>query len=179
MVPGNKAIKIKANSNRRSANVVVANLFRRYRSYSISNIEDFVEGICFFTTSWERIVNYPKLHSANCTAKHQATQGWFKPTVRILKNLRSHLVEDGLLDGGVGMSYFLEGLLYNVPKEKFGGSYSSTMAEAINWIFQADRSKFVTANEQYPLLGTSSAVQWSAASCDRFLDAVKQRWNSW
>ena len=65
--------------------------------------------MCFFTSSVDRIVNYPKQHSANCTAKHQATSMWFKPMVRILKNMRGKLVDAGAIDDGSAPSYFLEG----------------------------------------------------------------------
>ncbi len=119
--PDTKAIKIKANGSRRSADVVVATEFRRY--YSSPSGVQFVPGICFFTSGGDRIANYPKQHSANCTAKHQATSEWFKPMVRILKNMRTRLVEDGSIPQGTAPSYFLEGLLYNVPDDKFGDSY--------------------------------------------------------
>jgi hypothetical protein len=154
-----KAIKIDAQGNRRSADVVPAAEFRRYHSYSIYSTQGFEKGICFFNKSGDRVVNYPKQHSENCTAKHQATRSLFKPMVRILKNLRNKLIDDGCLDEGAASSYFLEGLLYNVPNEKFGGSYQDTMLAAVNWILSADRSKFVCANRQYYLLGDSSAVQ--------------------
>ena len=177
--PGKKAIKIKAEGNRRSADVVPACQYRRYRNFSIFNTEDFEKGICFFTASWHRVVNYPKQHSDNCTAKHQATVTWFKPTVRILKNLRNKLIDGDLLEEGIAPSYFLKGLLYNVPKDKFGRSYGDTIVNSFNWILKADRSKFVCANEQYYLIGDSSAVQWPAANCDLFLVALKQLWNGW
>jgi hypothetical protein len=176
---GKKAIKIKAGNGRRSSDVVVATQFRRYRSFSTWNQTDYETGICFFTSSWERVVNYPNQHSANCTAKHQATKSWFKPTVRILKNIRSKLAENGVLEQSVAPSYFIEGLLYNVPTDKFGGTYEGTVVESINWIVKADRSKFVCANEQYYLLGTASAVQWPATNCDKFLDGVVALWKEW
>jgi len=175
--PGAKAVKIKSNGSRRSADVVVATEFRRYYSGPLG--VQFESGICFFDSGGGRIVNYPKQHSANCTTKHQATDGWFKPTVRILKNMRSRLVDDGVIEPGCAPSYFLEGLLYNVPDDKFGGNYNDTIVAAVNWILNADRSKFVCANKQYHLLGDSSSVQWSAANCDRFLAAVSKLWNDW
>jgi hypothetical protein len=103
---GKKAIKIKANGNRRSADVVVATEFQRY--YPGLQVE---RGICFFTSNGAQVINYPKQHSANCTAKHQATNQWFKPMARILKNMRGKLVEDGTIADGSAPSYFLEGLL--------------------------------------------------------------------
>lgn len=175
--PGTKAIKIKANGNRRSADVVVATEFRRY--YSGLFGPQYDRGICFFTLSGNRIVNYPKQHSANCTAKHQGTNMWFKPMVRILKNMRGKLVEDGIIDAGSAPSYFLEGLLYNVPNEKFGKSYGDTYVAAINWILQADRTKFVCANEQFYLARDAAAECWPCAQCDRFIDAAVQMWSDW
>src|SRR6266567_7730262 len=78
---GKKAIKIDAAGNRRSADVEAAVQFRCYRRYSIYNTEDFEQGICFFTPSGSMIANYPKQHSENCTAKHQATRSLFKQMV--------------------------------------------------------------------------------------------------
>ncbi len=147
--PGKKAVKIKANGNRRNADVVVATEFRRY--YSTASGPQFYQGICFFTPDGARIANYPSYHSANCTTKHQATNQWFKPMVRILKNMRSKLVDDGVLAAGSAPSYYIEGLLYNVPNDKFGKSYGDTFVAAFNWILQADRTKFVCANERYYL----------------------------
>ena len=136
-------------------------------------------GICFFTSSGDRIVNYPKQHSDNCTRKHQATNEWFKPMVRILKNMRSKLVEDGAMADGSAPSYFIEGLLYNVPDDKFGNSYGDTFVAAINWILQADRSKFVCANEQYYLTWESAAECWPRADSDKFINALVEAWNNW
>jgi hypothetical protein len=75
--PGKKAVKINAKGNRRSIDVVIAAAFRRY--YSGSWPLQYASGICFFTSSGDQIENYPNQHSKNCTAKHQGTNGWFKP----------------------------------------------------------------------------------------------------
>ena len=172
-----KAIKIKANGNRRSADVVVATEFRRYYSGILG--PQFETGICFFNSSGGRIVNYPKQHSANCTTKHQATNEWFKPMVRILKNMRSRLIVDGSIAQGSAPSYFIEGLLYNVPNEKFGTSYDDTFVAAINWILQAERKNFVCANGEYYLTRDSVAECWPCGHCDTFLSALTQLWNEW
>lgn len=175
--PDKKAVKIKANGNRRSADVVVATQFRRYYSGLLG--PQFEPGICFFNSSGSRIANYPKQHSANCTTKHQETNEWFKPMVRILKNMRSRLVDDGSIEQGSAPSYFIEGLLYNVPNEKFGISYDDTFVAAINWILQAERKNFVCANGQYYLTRDSVAECWPCGNCDAFLTALTQLWNEW
>ena len=177
--PDKKAIKIKANGNRRSADVVVATEFRRYSSFPSLAGAQFSRGICFFTSSGDRIVNYPKQHSANCTAKHQAASEWFKPMVRILKNMRSRIVEEGTIEPGCAPSYFLEGLLYNVPNDKFGTSYGDTFVATLNWILEAERNDFVCASEQYYLVRNSAATCWPVANCAAFLDAVVKLWNEW
>jgi hypothetical protein len=175
--PGKKAVKIKANGNRRNADVVVATEFRRY--YSTASGPQFYQGICFFTPDGARIANYPSYHSANCTTKHQATNQWFKPMVRILKNMRSKLVDDGVLAAGSAPSYYIEGLLYNVPNDKFGKSYGDTFVAAFNWILQADRTKFVCANERYYLERDGFAECWPCADCENFINKVVELWNNW
>jgi hypothetical protein len=177
--PGKKAVKIKANGSRRNADVVVATEFRRYYSFPGIAGARFERGICFFTSAGDRIANYPKQHSANCTAKHQATTSRYKPMVRIMKNLRSKLIDDGKIPAGSAPSYFLEGLLYNVPNDKFGKRYDDTFIAAMNWILQADRTKLVCANEQYYLARDSAAECWPCASCDGFIDAAMKLWNDW
>jgi hypothetical protein len=177
--PGTKAIKIKANGSRRNADVVVATEFRRYQNFFSLTNQRYVTGICFFTPTGNRIVNYPQKHSENCTTKHQASNSWFKPMVRILKNARVKLADDGKIDNlAVAPSYFLEGLMYNVPNYLFAGSYQDAIVAAFNWIVEQDRSKFVTANEQFYLLG-DSAVTWPAANCDAFLNAFIELYNNW
>jgi hypothetical protein len=174
---GEKAVKIKAKGNRRSADVVIATQFHKY--YSGAWPLRYEPGICFFTSGGAQIVNYPKQHSVNCTTKHQGTNEWFKPMVRILKNMRSKLVEDGAIADGSAPSYFIEGLLYNVPDDKFGKSYGDTFVAALTWIVQADRSKLVCANKQYCLTFDSAAECWPRADCDGFINAVVELWNNW
>lgn len=59
--------------------------------------QSYEEGICFYTSDGVKIANYPKQHRANLTTKHQNTSSWLKPMVRIMKNMRSRMVDDGLI----------------------------------------------------------------------------------
>lgn len=175
---GKKAITIESSASRRKADVIAAIQYRRYHSFKSLNNQSYTEGICFYTSTGEQIVNYPKQHSENLTKKHQTTR-IFKPMVRIFKNLRSRLVEDGILQVGTAPSYYLEGLLYNVPDNQFVTSYQDTFVNVISWIQDADRSKFICANQQYYLLWENSPVTWRANLCDAFLDAAIDLWNHW
>jgi hypothetical protein len=176
---GEKAIALTANGSRRKADVIAAINYRRYHKFLSTSDQSYDEGICFYTASGTQISNYPKQHSENLTEKHQNTSKWFKPMARILKNLRSKLITDGMLESGVAPSYYLEGLLYNVPNDQFGKSYEDTFVRAINWILEADRAKFVCANEQYYLQHADSPVTWRAEKCDAFLNAAVDLWKHW
>lgn len=180
VVGGDKAIAIAASGNRRKADVIVATDFRRYFRFKNTDDQLFTSGICFWNQAGERIANYPKQHSANLTTRHQATGGWLKPMVRIAKNLRGRLVDDGLLKAGLAPSYYLEGLLYNVPTDKFTTSYEDCFINSIHWIqSEAKKEDFVCANEQYYLLRDGHPVCWPKANGEAFLNATIDLWNNW
>jgi hypothetical protein len=177
---GDKAFAIKAEGNRRKADVIPALDFRRYYKFNGLYDQSFDDGICFYDKTGTRIANYPNQHCTNLTAKHQSSGLRLKPLVRVLKNLRSKLVADGRLNAGVAPSYYLEGLLYNVPDDKFSNSYVDSFANAINWIQQeADKSKLVTANGQYYLLRDNTKTCWAKADGEAFLNAAIKLWNEW
>ncbi|HZK82952.1 MAG TPA: nucleotidyltransferase [Humisphaera sp.] len=175
---GEKALRIKSDNNRRSSDVVVCYEYRGYKSFSPSNTSDYKPGIIFPTASGE-IINYPKHHSANLTTQHQATSNMLKPMVRILKNMRSRLVRDGLIMTGVAPSYYVEGSFFNVPTEEYvSTSFGDTFSNGVNWLIKADKSKLVCANWQYYLLGNLN-VQWTSEKYTQFLTALVKQWNDW
>jgi hypothetical protein len=177
---GKKAIVIDASGSRRKADVIVATQFRRYFKFRSSSDSDYAEGICFFNTAGERIANYPKQHSANLTTKHQASSKWLKPIARVFKNMRSRMVDDGLIKAGIAPSYYIEGLLYNVPNNKLTTSYQDCVVNTLNWYQQeAKKVDLVCANEQYYLLRDDSHTCWPQANCDAFVKAAVKLWNEW
>lgn len=176
---GSKAIFIPGSGSRRDCDVLVCAQFKYYYLFRSMNDENYAEGICFFLNDGTRIVNFPKQHSDNCTAKHKATSQWFKPTVRIYKNMRNHLIDSNMLSDGIAPSYFIEGMLWNVPADKFGKSYDDTFVATFNFLVNADRSTFKCANGIHPLLQTGSHVSWSPANCQAYLDALRELWNNW
>jgi len=175
--PGKKAIFVEGSGNRRDADVLPAAQYRRYHRFRSSSDQSYSDGIVFWTTDGVEIVNYPKQHSANCTAKHQATGSWFKPMVRIVKNMRNAMIAVDYIKEGLAPSYFLEGMLYNVPTEKFGGSYQQTLVAILSWLRECDRTKLLCANEMYKLLHPTSPVTWRAESFEAFLSAAIRYWN--
>ena len=179
VTPGDKAINIAANGGRRRADVITAIQYRRYHKFLSLSDQLYDEGISFYSGSGVQIINYPEYHSSNLTTKHQNTQEWFKPMARVLKNLRGKLITEKMIASGIAPSYYLEGLLYNVPDDKFTTSYEDCLVNCINWILEADKSKFVCANEQYYLLREDSPVTWRESKYDEFLAAAVKLWNQW
>ncbi len=176
--PGRKAIYIPAGPNRRECDVLPAIEYRYYYRFISLADQDFARGICFYLPDGTQIVNFPKQHATNCTTKHQATNSWFKRTVRVYKNMRNYMVDRNLLRDGVAPSYFIEGMLYNAPHRNFGTSFDATFVATFNHIVNADRAEFLCANGIHRLLGNSPAT-WPAANCQAYLDALRQLWNGW
>ncbi|MCW4589442.1 nucleotidyltransferase [Gluconacetobacter entanii] len=179
VTPGKKAVFIPGSGGRRDCDVLPCVELRRYTRFNSSADQNFHTGICFWTPDGTRIINFPKQHSGNATTKHQNTNQWFKPVVRILKNMRNSMIDKGYIKAGVAPSYFLEGMLYNVPNAKFGTSYNSTVADALNWIINCDRTKLVCANELYYLCHPTSPVTWRAEQLQTYLDAARKFWQEW
>ncbi len=177
---GDKAIAIDANGSRRKTDVIVAVQFRRYLKFRSSDDSEYVEGICFWNGKGKQIANYPKQHSANLTTKHQNTSEWFKPMARVFKNMRSRMVDDGLIKAGVAPSYYIEGLLYNVPTEKLTSNFQNCVVNTLNWYrLEASKTDLVCANEQYYLLRDGYHTCWTQMNCDAFVEAAVKLWNEW
>lgn len=177
---GNKAIAIAAGGGRRNADVIATIQYRRYYRFNGIRDQHYDEGVCFYTGGGEQIVNYPLQHSANLTVRHQASSGRLKPMVRILKNARSRMVEFGLIGKDVAPSYYIEGLLYNVPSQKFVNSYGDNLVNVLRWFQEeAEKSNLVCANEQYYLLRPNLLTCWNPANCEIFTEAVINLWNAW
>ncbi|MBZ9678248.1 nucleotidyltransferase [Mesorhizobium sp. ES1-1] len=170
---GNKAIFVPGNGSRRDADVLVAAEHRLYTGWP-----GYVEGIVFEAGSGRRIVNYPKQHSENCTAKHQATDGRFKPMVRVLKNMRNKMKSDRYLADGVAPSYYLEGLLYNAPNSCFGASFQNTYELSMAYLLTAHRDQLMCANNIHYLVRDGYDTSWSDANFVAYMNAADAFWRN-
>ena len=176
VVGGKKALHLPGKNNRRNADVLVCQEFRRYYSYQ-PGIHGFHCGVAFYV-SGVRIENFPKQHADNCTAKHQATNENFKRVVRIFKNMRNAMIEKRLLVDGVAPSYFIEGMLHNVPNSKFVGSFQDMWVECFNSIVTADETKLTTASGLHWLVRDNTPVCWALSNFHTFMAALKKYWES-
>lgn len=177
--PGKKAIFIKGNSGRRDADILVCAKLRRYRKGSSGTDDQYDEGICFFLPNKMRVTNFPEQHRENCTTKHQSTNEWFKKLVRIYKNMRNRMIEDGYLKEGVAPSYFIEGMLWNVPNNNFGISFENSFVKSLSWLENSDKTQLACANDLYWLIRESSGNCWKPSDFDAYIFAVRKYWNEW
>lgn len=176
---GDKAIAIAANSGRRKADVIVAMEFRRYWQFNGLYDQNYTTGVCFYNADGTRIANYPKQHSSNLTARHQQANAWLKPMIRVVKNMRRKLVADGVIESKVAPSYYLEGLMYNIPPELFIDTYENCFVNAFNWLQAADKSQLLCANEQYYLLRDGVHTCWPTGNGAAFIAAARKLWTDW
>ena len=172
---GKKTLKVE--TPHLPADVVVCIQYRKYPSNPRS-VDDYIEGMTFYVQAETRwVVNYPKFHYENGAEKNKGTNQWYKPTIRMFKNARTHLIGRGAPQD-LAPSYFLECLLYNVPDNKFGGTLQNTFYNVISWLLEADLSLFRCQNEQDALFG-SSPEQWSEENAKRFLRYMVNLSENW
>lgn len=178
--PGSKAIAIEANGSRRNADVIVSCQYRQYSHFRSDQDSSYSEGICFFDSEGKRIANYPKQYRINLTLRHQESSGLLKPMIRIFKNMRGKLVQDGKIKAGTAPSYFLEGLLYNVPLSKLSSNQPTSVFNILEWYLnEAQKNDLVCPNEEYYLLRDGTHACWPPADSNAFIDAAVMLWNQW
>lgn len=176
---GKKAIFIPGNGVRRDADVLVCAEHRSYSYYSSGAANFYREGVTFWTANGEQIVNYPKQHMQNCTTKHQGTYSRFKANVRVLKNMRNTMIDRGYIEDGLAPSYFLEGMLSNVPNQNFVNSYQQTFLIYMQWLQNCQSQELTCANDIHYLLRDGHSVCWRTTSFNEFRAAATRFWSDW
>lgn len=176
---GNKSLKVVGNSNRLPADVVACIQFRKYKYFRSLNDQNYVEGMLFWTLrEGRKVINFPKVHYQNGTEKNGRTSSRYKPTIRIFKNARTYLVNQGIISKELAPSYFLECLLYNVPDRNFTFNHQNTFCNVVNWLQEANMTRFLCQHEQFPLFG-NTPEQWSSSNTKDFLDMLVDLWHNW
>lgn len=182
---GNKAITVDGNGSRLEADVLVCNSYRKYsHNYGAKNLS-YVEGIIFKESDTGfNVMNYPKVHYRNGTAKNEAnrTNGRYKPVVRIFRNIKAHLANNGVIDKKIAPSYFVECLLYNGLNQKFySGNYQTTIYNLLDQFVKdfhtGAHRNYVVQNEQRELFGTGDQ-QWTAENANIFLKHAINLYNN-
>jgi len=109
---GSKAFHVKENSYRVDVDVVPCLEHRRYapdRSY--------ITGTALFPDNGGQIYNYPHQHYLNGVEKNGRTRSFFKCSVRIMKNMRNKMEDEGIPQAKPIASFFNECLVWNTPDQ--------------------------------------------------------------
>lgn len=110
-----KCIRVKGNTYRVNADVVPCFTHKRFRTpYQVE-----AEGIEFLTDGFDRIISFPDQHFENGKVKNVNTKQMYKSIVRIFKNVRGELIDQGTITKDLMSSFFLECLVWNVPDQGF------------------------------------------------------------
>jgi len=132
-------------------------------------------GIAFYDHSRKTvIINYPKQHRDNGTEKNKRTDGMYKKTVRVFKNLRDCLIDEGEIERKTAPSYFLECLLYNVPDEYYNGYIPDGFTSVLGWLTSNKSSviHFRCQNGIHRLFNTPNG--WNLRDYYIFLNAIQR-----
>lgn len=173
---GKKAIFVPGSNSRRDVDVVVCIEHRHYVSYQSSWNAQYHSGICFWKTDQAKIVNFPKQHKDNLTRKHQATSIRFKANVRVLKNMRKAMVNHDFLADGIAPSYFLEGMLWNVPNQHFVSSFQETFENYLPWLEHCNSTQLNCAHNLHCLIRDGCQTCWNTNDFKTF---IRSAWNYW
>lgn len=178
IIEGGKSIKIPRTTNNIPADVVPCLEYRPYRPPQVLlGDATYVDGIWLRDVQRNHAVtSFPKQSYENGVANHGRTNQWYKLTVRILKNARGWMENNGLIQSGTASSHAIECLLYNVPDQQFGGSCGNTFVNVVNWLNSADLTNFVCQNGIQRLFEQG---RWSVPNARAYIGALVQMWNQW
>lgn len=174
---GQKSIKIASSNNRLAADVVPCITYKHYHNRAV-----VAKGITFFTQrSNQQVINYPKLHLANGSAKNGRTNMNYKPAVRMFKNARERIIQNNSFLAGNYPSYFVECLLYNVPDDRFSNSFASTYCGVVDFLLSQnsqDLAEFRCQNGRLRLFG-NLPTQWDITQAEDFINRLCLLWERW
>lgn len=169
-----KAIELDAEKLPLGADVVPT---LRYRRYWERTPPDYTNGIVFWSREDVRVENFPRWHRIQGTLKNDRTNGQYKPTIRLFKNLRNALVNEGEIDKENASSYYIECLLSNIPDSIIREPDLRERVEATLEQLESDAAEnFPNHTMQHgmkPLFG-SHPTQWDVTHGRTFIDAARE-----
>lgn len=129
---GNKCIDFEGNgSSRKNVDLVPCLRYRDYTNDIQRDPDNYVGGIYINCNDGNYIINYPEQTRTNSTRKNNDTNYFYKKVVRILKNIKDDMKDNGIMSANAVSSFALESIIYNVPNSIIDGYYNS-MYERIN-----------------------------------------------
>ncbi len=119
VVRKNKSIRINGNSYRKDTDTVPSLRYRDYSNDYLFVESNYVGGIIIKPDVGDEIINYPEQHMANGIEKNKETKYYFKKMVRVGKEMRYRMKDEGYRYASEASSFGVECLLWNVPNDVF------------------------------------------------------------
>lgn len=172
--PSGNALEIQAPGLPLDADVLVCADYTYYYHYPTG----YYNGIVFWPTgAYSGVVNYPKRHKKYGGKKQNATDDLYKETVRIFKNARNAMLDEGYIQNSVTESYFIECLLYNVPPGRYVSDLQERYLKIVDYLQETDYSNWNCQNEVIDLFG-SGRTKWGTWKANLFIQALDTYWES-
>ena len=176
---GKKTLKLVMESPDIPVDLVVAIRYLKYAKYLGKRSYKNVESLGLYLPTERRwTVSYPHIHRRNGVGKEKSTGFWFRRCIRMFKNARARLVEEGRLGPATARSYYLECLLYNVPDSLLGGSYQSAYSSALYWLRGNDLTRFSCQNELVPMFD-GGPDSWNERDARTLIDVLIKQYEEW
>lgn len=129
---GSKCIEVHSNSCRVDADVVPHFVHRRYAAD-----KTFHEGVAILKPDGTKIYNWPKQDYDAGISKNDDTGKRYKALVRILKNIKCKMKEDGYASADKVPSYLVACLVWNVPNYFFAeASYLKMTGDVVDFLIE-------------------------------------------
>ena len=176
---GKKTWKLVMESPEIPVDVVVAVRCLTYTEYSEQRSYTRTEGLGLYLPAESRwAINYPHLHRRNGVEKEKTTNWWFRRTIRMFKNARAQLVEEGRLGPDTARSYHIECLLYNVPNRLLAGPHQSAYSSALYWLRDNDLTGFASQDKQV-LVFDRGPDSWNEKDARTLINALVRQYEDW
>ncbi len=168
-----KCLRVAPNSSRIQADVVPCFQYRKYTRFP-SYPGNFIEGIKFYNSeTGDAIISYPRIHIENSTRKHQSTGERYKPLVRLMKRMKTELIERRVIADDLASSFCVEALVYNVSDHLITGGHSGRLISCLQFLIASYENGTLTGfkcpNEQQPLF---DGRRWDVEKATQFINAI-------
>lgn len=164
-----KAIEVDTEELPLGADVVPCLQYRKFWSNHAGN---HMKGIVFWTTEGKKIVNYPRRHRKEGIDINDRTGGNYKETIRVFKNFRNTLVEEGEITKDGVPSYYIECLLSNVSESIIASNDLRERVEGILDELEEDANEnfpeYTVQHGMDPLFG-EDVTQWNMDHAKQFI----------
>ena len=170
--PGNKSIKMESTSYRVEADAVPALEYRNYKIINSTNKDHFVEGIKFYSSTEDEVINYPKEHIKNGKIKNTGTHRRYKRTARIFKKIRHQMIKDDIPVKKCISSFLIESLLFNVNDSQFtyDEPWNNKIKDIIKYLQDNNKSNYTEVSGKLDLFDDTR--KWNVNSVDEFLKQI-------